>query len=39
MPKRGEGMFEVVRVHESKLMVGDLFPTASFILGEPLPVP
>ena len=36
---RGEGMFEVVRVHESKLMVGDLFPTASFILGEPLSIP
>ena len=36
---KGEGIFEVVRVHESKLMVGDLFPTASFILGEPLSVP
>ena len=36
---KGEGIFEVVRVHESKLMVGDLFPTASFILGEPLSIP
>lgn len=36
---KGEGMFEVIRVHESKLMVGDLFPTSSFILGEPLSVP
>lgn len=36
---KGEGMFEVVNVHESKLMVGDLLPVASFILGEPLSVP
>lgn len=36
---KGEGMFEVIRVHESKLMVGDLFPASSFILGEPLSVP
>lgn len=36
---RGEGVFEVIGVHESKLMVGDLFPAASFILGEPLSIP
>lgn len=36
---RGEGMFEVIAVRESKLMVGDLFPVTSFILGEPLAVP
>lgn len=36
---KGEGIFEVVSVHESKLMVGDLLPVVSFILGEPLSVP
>lgn len=36
---KGEGIFEVVRVHESKLLMGDLLPTASFILGEPLSIP
>jgi len=36
---KGEGIFEVVSVHESKLMVGDRLPVVSFILGEPLSVP